>query len=351
MSSRRYLGPLPGQMTTNSRPMAPQRPMPTQQPPQRQYIQQPALPPQAMGDAGYAGNGPVMPADLRRALDGVERRMGEQLASLKGDVDSRIDQVLQYNPNPGLRGVNGIGDHDSVMNGLGQDVRAAITQGKCNFYSLNTTIAFDAGERGVKRFGGVILTNEGPFFMTKLIAYAQIDDPNASNFPFSLLNAPSCDQQTPSSANCDVAATAFSANCSTIIPTIDADGMFIPISPRNCKLICCGTETCCFTETCPDGTTKTFSGKVPITMLDHPECVDGITDINLNGCMFENIPFPLAVWEDAMFDINDSPDCVGVCGFLDCQKQLDISLTLTRALRYNVVVQFVILGFRVFTCT
>jgi hypothetical protein len=302
-----------------------------------------------MGDPGLGMGNAVTGAQLRKALEGLERRVNDQLSAFAGDTNARLEDIFRTMPQAGVT----LGNPADALAGLGEQVRQAIVQGKCQFYALSTDVYFDAGEVDVRKFGGVIMDSAGPFFIVKMLAYAQIQDEAASNYPFSLLDSPSCSASTPTAigANCDTAATSFAASCSTIIPKIDGNGAYIPISPRNCRLITAGTETCCFTQTCPDGTVNQFSGKVPIVLLDHFECVDGITEVNLNGCMWDNVPFPLAFWEDAMFDFTDSaPSCVGVCGYLDCQKQLDISLTLTRALRYNVDVQFVLAGFRIFSC-
>lgn len=319
--------------------LVPSRPAPS--------YSQPQMPSEAMGGDGM-GSSYVTGGHLRKALEGVERRVNEQLGAFRNDTNARLEDIFKFQPQSGVA----LGNPYDALAGLDESVRQAVTQGRCQFYALSTDIFFEAGETS-RQFGGVILTNAGPMFIVKMLAYAQIDDVNAEAYPFSLLDAPSCSADTPGSTlgvGCETLATSFTANCSTIIPKINANGMYIPVSPRNCKLIAAGTETCCFTETC-DGVPRTFAGKVPIMVLDHPECVDGITEVNVNGCLWSNVPYPLAFWEDGMFNFtNDSPSCVGVCGYLDCQKQLDISLTLTRPLRYAVDVQFVLAGFRIFTC-
>lgn len=344
----RFLNPMggqPGQPPQYQQPVVSRNYPENRMPPQ----QRPALPPESMGDPGY-GMRPVSGADLRRALEGMERRMQEQFESLRGETSERIDEMFKLqSPGFGLSGLN-----KNELQGLGQEVKAAISQGRCIPYMLTTDVAFEAGSVGDRRFGGIILTTDGPFFIVRMLAYAQIDDVRAENFPFSLIDAPPCDEEVPC-PNGENRGTSFDISCSTLIPQINANGMFIPVSPRNCHLICCDTEVCCATQTCEVGElepiTKNFSARVPIVLLDHPECVDGVTEISLNGCQFDNIPFPLAFWEDAMFNVaQDAPDCVGVCGFLDCQKQLDIALTLTRPLRYDVDVFFVLAGFRILTC-
>ena len=342
--------------------MNPQRPMsvgravgPYHQQPQRALPPQPGFggapspdyqPPQ--GDQGYNGGAP-WGADMRRLQGAWERRLEDALGGLNGrlgEQESQVRELLQIKQNPALAGLAPRG-----LAGLGEAVQRAVYTGRCLPYNAVVDIFVQAGVAGQQLSGSIFVTQDGPVFISRVIGYAQIDqaDEKAKTFPSSLIKSPLCvEGADPLAINAN---SQFSVSCADLLPDLDVSGRFIPISPKNCPLLCCGTTVCCGTLECEGQTDKTFSVRRPINQLSHPECFDGLIEISTNDCGWQSVAYPMAMLEDAAFDItNESPDCIGVCGFVDCNKVLQVGITPTRPHLFDINVQIVFAGFRVLTC-
>lgn len=310
---------------------------------------QPPQQPPPQGDPGYAGGGGApWGADMRR-LDGVwQRRFDETLGQVNQRLDSHeghLGELIKVTQNPVLSGLNpGLG-----ALGLGEAVQRAVYTGRCLPYDAVVDIFVPAGTAGQQLQGSIFVTQDGPMFIARVLGYAQIDqaDARAKNFPASLIDPPLC-----GSGNAlDQANASFTVKCGELLPGLDVSGMFIPISPRNCPLISSGTASCCGTLICEGQPDTQYNVREPILTLSHPECFDGLIEIFTNDCGWQSVAYPMAKLEDAAFDItNESPNCIGVCGFVDCNKVLKVGITPTRPLKFGVNVQIVFAGFRVLTC-
>lgn len=319
----------------------------------QQWQPQPQLPP-APGMGG-SDEQLVRWQDFRRHVGAMEQRMTEQLAGMQARLQSgeaQIGDLVRSRPNAqmGMPGLAGLGEP-----GLGA-IAQAVIQGRVLPWIMTIDIDYDKNTEGVRNTGEVLSTADGPVFITDLMAFAFIDsaDTAASNFPYSAIDVPSCNPNCGenSMTSEDVDATFTVDFGSQILPGIDVRGMSIPISVIDCKLIAAGQNVLCATLACPDGTTTNMQAVVPMVVLDHPECLSGVTEISVNGCNWQNTQFPLDFWSPNInWDItNEVPDCVGVGAYLDCQKILQVALTLTRPSKFNVVVSFVFAGFRLITC-
>jgi hypothetical protein len=322
--------------------------------PQPTYPQLPAMGTQPGHGMGGDDAQVVRWHDFRRHLGALEQRMTDQLSGMREQLlaGAQPGDVFRSQPNAamGMPGLAGLGEP-----GLGA-VAQAVVQGRVGPWFMTIDVPYTAGVSGERVVGEVLSTTDGPVFVTDLMAFAFIDskDTKAQNFPFSMIDAPSCNPDCGSNSftASDQAAT-FSVDFgSQLIPGINVQGMSIPISVLDCKLICCGQNVLCATLDCPDGSSSNFQAVVPMMMLDHPDCLSGVTEINVNGCNWQNTQFPLDLWSPQVnWDItNEVPDCIGVGAYLDCQKILQVALTLTRAPKFNVDVSFVFAGFRLITC-
>lgn len=337
----------------------PPRQFPVQQQAPQQYAPAPPqLPPQAMGDPGYGGG--ASPVDLRRALAPIESRLGElyqRLAQVEGSANAAavLGKMLQGRAHPGF-------SQDDIISGLsGEAVSAAIMTGKCLPYMVGVDVFVPKGVSGtVLPAGEIFISSDGPLVITDLLAYAQIDpdDADAANYPFSLIKAPSCVTSELACPDVFIAPNAdstFTASPKSLIPSLNAQGRFIPVSPENCRIISPSVETVCYSLDCADGNApKSYAAQVPIVLLDHPECVDGLVDLQTNGCAWQSQSFPIAFFEDAAFNLTQSsPEFLskrGACGFLDCNKRLDVRFQPTRPHRFDINLTFVFAGFRIVTC-
>jgi hypothetical protein len=308
-----------------------------------------------MGQAQGGDDQLVRWYDLRRNLGSLEQRMAEQLAGMQQRLisgESQIQDLVRSRPNSamGMSGVSALGEP-----GLGS-VAQAVIQGRVLPWFLTVDIPYDRDTEGERVVGEVLSTSDGPVFITDLMAFAFIDtkDTRAQNFPFSAIDIPSCNPNCGSNSftSSDEEATFSIDFGSQLIPGLDVRGMSIPISVLDCKLLSAGQNTLCASLECPGGSTSNFQATVPLLTLDHPECLSGVTEVNVNGCGWQNTQFPLDLWSPQVnWDItNEVPDCIGVGAYLDCQKILQVALTLTRPSRFNVVVSFVFAGFRLITC-
>lgn len=330
----------------------PQQPRPMAPAPQMQP--RPALSAAAMGDPGYGSGVGVSPVDLRRVLDPIQGAIGEmqnRLASVEGSVGGigALQEMLRMQPQQGF-------SKQDMLAGLSGEVIEAIRFGRALPYVVSVDVFVPKGVTGVQLPAGeIFISSDGPMFITEMLVYSQIDpdDADAANYPFSLIKSPSCcPGSTDVFAQSPDAAT-FTANPTSLLPSLSAAGRFIPNSPKNCNIISPTVETVCYTLDCANGSSpKSYSAQVPVVLLDHPECVDGLVDIQTNGCSWQNQSFPIAFLEDAMFNItaNTPPDVIGVVGYLDCNKRLDVRFQPTRPMRYDVNITFLFAGFRVITC-
>lgn len=328
--SRNLLPPMGGPTISPRRPGGPQEgPRRAQQPP-------------------LGGQEHVSPAALRRAQDARAGSFDKQLAVLNERLDGqdrRIGDLIEVVKNPAMGQLVPQGG----LGALGEAVQRAVYTGRCLPYNAVVDLFIPKGTQGEAFTGDIFVTQDGPVFISRVLAYAQIDqnDPGARDFPLSLIDPPLCSETDAELNN----TAQFTVSPADLLPAIDVSGMFIPVSPRNCGLICCGTESSCGTLACEGQPEVNFNVRHPIAMLDHPECFDGLVEIFTNDCGWQSVAYPMAMLEDAMFDItNESPDCIGVCGFVDCQKVLKATVTPTRQLRYDVNLSLVFAGFRVLTC-
>ena len=285
---------------------------------------------------------------LKQQLDGQLAGLQERLAS----GEARIEDLIRSQPNPRLAamGASGIGAAET------QQLGEAVVQGRVLPYLFQIDIPYDKNTEGVLEFGQQIITADGPMFVTNILAFAQIDskDEGAQNFPWSLIKAPSsgadCGSSAYDSADADCDFTLDFG--SQLIPGVDARGMFIPLSPAQCRLISPGMVNLCATLSCPDAADRNFQAVVPVTLLDHPECLDGVVSIDSNGCAWQNVQFPLAFLDPGInWDLtNEVPGPLAVGGYMDRNKMIKVELTLTRPSRFNVIVTFMFAGFRLVTC-
>lgn len=354
--SIRSRGIPPRQFPVQQRPMAPMVSQ-VQQVPQPQAMPQPPraqLPYAAMGDPGYGGaNAGFSPADLRRALSPIENMLGElqgRLQQVEGSAASMavVQEMLRSQPQNGFSG--------DMLGALGQPVIEAIRLGRALPYVISIEVFVPKGSTGVTLPAGeIFISSDGPVFITGMTAYAQIDpdDPDAINFPYSLIKSPSCCPGSNDPFAIDPNASTFTATPTSLLPGIFVGGMFIPISPKDCRLISSGLSSTCFTLDCANGSEpRSFNAEVPVLTLDHPECLDGLVDIQTNGCSWQNQSFPLEFLADAQFNITESTpqDVIGIVGYLDCNKRIDVRFQPTRPHKFDVNVTFVFFGFRVITC-
>lgn len=326
------------------RPQQPQR--------QPQPAPRPYAPPQGMGGAPYVdpnalGGDPgyITAAQLRRALAPYDQKIGELMQRVE-QGDAQLGDVLRFQDQRGLDGIRPPG-----FDALGENVKSAIYTGRCLPYNAVLEVFVPAGTAGTQLSQQIFVTQDGPIFISRVLGYAQIDsrDTKAKNFPATLIDAPPCVEGNDPLALNDTGI--FTLNPAALLPQIDMSGRFIPLSPRNCRLIPLGTESICGTLTCDELPDRKFNVRQPLVVFDQAECFDGLVQISTNDCGWQSSPYPIAMLEDAMFDLtNESPDCIGVCGFVDCNKVLQTIITPTRPLRYDVVLQVVFAGFRVLTC-
>lgn len=375
MSQQRALGPVRPGGGWGSAPPAPQQQHP--QVPQRQLVPSGGLgrpgagyappPPPPSGDPGYSvspppgmgGNAPVSQAQLRIALADMRDQYQRDMGGLDGRIGAAENQILRFVDQPDKNPLAGLGGLDLKtigMPALSGDILQKNLVGRCLPYVAVLDVFVPKGAVGEQFTGSIFITADGPLVIARSIVYAQIDptDLRGNKFPEALIDVPSCiNSNDPSVLAAANQGAVFNVQCSDLLPKLNVGGMYIPTSPRNCRLITAGTEVCCGTLTCPGPSpfTKSYAVRQPIVMLDHPECVDGSVEISTNDCGWQNVPVPLAYFEDGMFDIvNENPGCFGVCGFLDCQKVLQVGFTPSRALRFDVNLSFVFAGFRIITC-
>lgn len=308
-------------------------------------------------DHAASGGAPWGP-DIRRAIGGFQQRLEETLGVLNGqlgDHEARIQELVRVKHHDALGGLQPAGGLNSA---LGQAflsgnpaLQRAVYTGRCLPYNAVVDIFVPAGICGQLLEGSIFVTQDGPVFISQVLAYAMIDkgDQKAKNFPSSLITPPLCTEGAdPLGINETATFTLDSAN---LLPDMDVSGRYIPVSPRNCPLIPLGTDIVCGTLSCEDQADKRYNVRRPIAMLSHPDCFDGLVQISTNDCGWQSVPYPIAMLEDAAFDItNESPDCIGVCGFVDCNKVLQVGITPTHASRFDINVQIVFAGFRVLTC-
>lgn len=287
-------------------------------------------------------------ATLRGIIEGLEHRLGRKLEGLGAE---QLQQVLSAIPqSPFTAPGTGLGR----LSALGDDVVEAIRRGLCIPYFLTMVMFIPAGTRGKAVPGQQLVNSDGPFFISRVRAFAQISDqdPNAAQFPISLIKQPApadCDPNLFQSAQAD---GTFSALCKVLFPTLDARGVFIPVGSENCELICCGTEACCFEQSDADGVVTKFTGRVPITLWDHPDCLDGTIELFTNSCGWQFAPFPVsAIGGFAGWGMGEeSPDCLEACGVVNCNQVLSASFVPTRAPLFDTFLYVVYEGFRVLTC-
>lgn len=348
----------PGQQQNALVPrQAPAQPYPQQPPPaQLTYAPQPQGYPQQQGP-GLGGPPAVDPRqayDIRTSMANMEQRvlqhLSQQLAGVEQRIargEARIEDVVRAQPNSALAGLG------QVTPQAQQLFAQALADGRVMPYFLTIDIPLAAGCSGEEVLGSTIATSSGPVIVSMLWATAIIDiaDAKAANVAAALIQVPSCNAAAGCDGFSELDDTAtFTINPNVALPSLDARGLAIPIDAAECEMIVAGTQDVCGTLTCAGQADTNFDVRLPILMLDHPDCISGLVEISVNGCDWQNVPFPLGLLAQKFDITNEVPDCLGLGGYLGCQKELDVGITPLRAPLFNTIVSVCFAGFRLVGC-